>query len=55
MTTVLLAMILSVAGAAQQRDQQAAKSPFVGNWSADLSQSRLDPRMPIKGLTSRSA
>jgi hypothetical protein len=44
-----LATILSVAGAAQQRDQQAAKSPFVGSWSADLSQSRLDPKMPIKG------
>lgn len=49
MTTVLLATILSMAGAAQQRDQQAAKSPFVGSWSADLSQSRLDPKMPIKG------
>ena len=49
MTTVLLATILSMAGAAQQRDQQAAKSPFVGSWSADLSQSRLDAKMPIKG------
>jgi hypothetical protein len=49
MTTVLLATILSMAGAPQQRDQQAAKSPFVGSWSADLSQSRLDPKMPIKG------
>lgn len=53
MTTVLLATILSMAGAvvlaAQQQDQQAAKSPFVGNWSADLSQSRLDPKMPLKG------
>ena len=52
MTTVLLATILS-AGAfvltTQQRDQQAAKSPFVGSWSADLSQSRLDPKIPIKG------
>ena len=48
MTAVLLATILSMAGAAQQRDQQAAKSPFVGSWSADLSQSRLDPKMPIK-------
>ena len=52
MTTVLLATILSMAGAfvlaTQQRDQQAAKSPFVGSWSADLSQSRLDPKMPIK-------
>jgi hypothetical protein len=53
MTTVLLATILSMAGASvlasQQRDQQAAKSPFVGSWSADLSQSRLDPKMPFKG------
>ena len=53
MTTVLLATILSMAGAfvsaTQQRDQQAAKSPFVGSWSADLSQSRLDPKMRLKG------
>ena len=53
MTTVLLATILSMAGASvlatQQRDQQAARSPFAGSWSADLSQSRLDAKMPIKG------
>ena len=53
MPTVLLATILSMAGAfvlaTQQLDQRAAKSPFVGSWSADLSQSRLDPKMPIKG------
>jgi hypothetical protein len=53
MTTVLLATILSMAGAFvsanQQRDQQAAKSPFAGSWSADLSQSRLDPKMRLKG------
>ena len=53
MATVLLATILSMAGAfvltAHERDPQAAKSPFVGSWSADLSQSRLDPKMPIKG------
>src|SRR5262249_61980707 len=48
-TIVLLATTLSMAAAVQQRDQQAAKSPFVGSWSADLSQSRLDPKMPIKG------
>jgi len=49
---VLLATILSMAGAfvlATQQDQQAAKSPFVGSWSADLSQSRLDPKLPLKG------
>ena len=53
MTTVLLARILSVAGAVvlatKQLDQQAAKSPFAGSWSADVSQSRLDPNLPIKG------
>ena len=53
MTTVLLAVILSMAGefvlATQQRDQQVANSPFAGRWSADLSQSRLDPKMPIRG------
>ena len=35
--------------ATQPRDQQAAKSPFVGSWSADLSAVRLDPKMPFKG------
>jgi len=53
MTTVLLATILSMGGAfvlaTQQRDQQVAKSPFVGSWSADLSRSRLDPKLPLKG------
>ena len=53
MTTVVLATILSMAGASllatQHRDQQVAKSPFAGSWSADLSQSRLDPNLPIKG------
>ena len=53
MTTVLLAVILSMAGefvlATQQRDQHAARSPFAGSWSADLSQSRLDPKLPLKG------
>ena len=53
MNTVLLATILSMAGASelatQQRDQQVAKSPFAGSWSADLSQSRLDPKLPIRG------
>jgi hypothetical protein len=52
MPTVLLATILSMAGAfvlATQQPDQAAKSPFVGTWSADLSQSRLDPKMRLKG------
>ena len=53
MPTLLLVTILSIAGASvfptQQRDQQAAPSPFVGSWSADLSKSRLDPKLPLKG------
>lgn len=53
MTTVLLATILSMAGAfvsaTQQPNQQVGNSPFVGRWSADLSQSRLDPKLPLKG------
>jgi hypothetical protein len=53
MTAVLLATILSMPGAfvlaTQQRDEQVARSPFVGSWSADLSQSRLDPKLPLKG------
>ena len=53
MTAMLLATVLSMAGAfvlaAEQPDLQAAKSPFVGSWSADLSLSRLDPKLPIKG------
>jgi hypothetical protein len=54
MPTVLLATILGIAGAfvlaTQQRDQPAAKSPFEGSWSADLSRSRLDPKMPFKEI-----
>ena len=49
MTTVLLAMVLSMAGAFMVSAQQTAQSAFAGSWSADLSQSRLDPKMPIKG------
>jgi hypothetical protein len=53
MTTVLLATTLSMAvalmSATQPGDQQAATSPFTGRWSADLSQSRLDPKLPLKG------
>jgi hypothetical protein len=50
MPTVLLATILSMASAfVLATQQQAAKSPFVGSWSADLSQSRLDPKLPLKG------
>jgi hypothetical protein len=49
MTTVLLATILSIGGTFMLAAQQVAQSPFAGSWSADLSQSRLDPKMPIKG------
>ena len=48
MTTVLLATILSMVGTFMLA-AQAATSPFTGSWSADLSHSRLDPKMPIKG------
>lgn len=48
-----LAAIVSMAGALvlapQQPDRKAAQSPFVGTWSADLAQSRLDPRFRLKG------
>ncbi len=54
MTAVLLAGILSVCGVfvfdGEQPDQQAARSPLAGSWSADLSRSRLDPKMPFKGI-----
>ena len=54
MTAVLLAAILSVCGAivfdGEQPDQQAARSPLAGSWSADLSRSRLDPKMPFKEI-----
>lgn len=53
MPNVLLATILSMAGAfvlpTQHPEQQAAKSPFAGSWSADLSRSRLDPKLALKG------
>ena len=53
MPHVLLAMILSMAGAlvlpTQHSEQQAAQSPFAGSWSADLSRSRLDPKLALKG------
>ena len=49
MTTVLLATILSMAGTFMSAAQPTVKSPFAGSWSADLSQSRLDPKMRIQG------
>jgi hypothetical protein len=54
MTAVLLATILSMPGVfvfdGEQRDQQAATSPLAGSWSADMSRSRLDPKMPFKEI-----
>lgn len=55
MTTVLFAIALSSAGAfalpAQEAGSRAGTpSPFVGDWVADLSQSRLDAKMPLKGV-----
>jgi hypothetical protein len=51
MSTVLLVTLLNLAGAFALTAQQPAPaaSPFVGSWTADLSQSRLDARMPLKG------
>jgi hypothetical protein len=53
MPTLLLVTIFSIAdafvSATQQQKPQASKSPFAGSGSADLSQSRLDPKLPLKG------
>src|SRR5262245_44070989 len=53
MIPVLLATILSFAGvfvsASEQGQPDVAKSLFVGSWSADLSRSRLDPKISLKG------
>lgn len=53
MTWMLLATLLGAAGAFASLTQEAGSraatpSPFVGNWVADLSQSRLDPKMPLQ-------
>jgi hypothetical protein len=54
MTAVLLATILSMPGVfvleGRQPDVQGANSPLAGSWSADLSRSRLDPKMPFKEI-----
>ena len=42
--------IVNAAGAsASATQQQTANSPFIGSWSADLSRSRLDSKVPLKG------
>lgn len=54
MTAVLLATILSMPGVfvldGAQPDEQGPNSPFVGSWSADMTRSRLDPKMPFKEI-----
>ena len=54
MTAVLLATILSMPGVfvfdGEQSDQPAASSPLAGSWSADMSRSRLDPKMAFKEI-----
>ena len=53
MLNVLLATILTLGGAfllpTQHPEQQAEQNPFAGSWSADLSRSRLDPKLALKG------
>jgi hypothetical protein len=53
MTWMLLATLLGAAGSVTSLTQEAGgraatSSPFVGNWVADLSQSRLDPKLPLQ-------
>ena len=50
MTWMLLATLLGTAGAFGSLTQEAGAtpSPFAGQWVADLSQSRLDPKLPLK-------
>ena len=54
MTAVLLATILSMPGVfvldGAQPEKQGPKSLFVGTWSADMTRSRLDPKMPFKEI-----
>jgi hypothetical protein len=52
MTAVLVATILSMLGVFvfDGEHQQAASSPLAGSWSADMSRSRLDPKMPFKEI-----
>ena len=54
MMAVLLAMILSMPGVVvfhgEQPNQRAGRNPLAGRWSADMSRSRLDPKMPFKEI-----
>ena len=51
MRNVLLAGLLTIAAVSVDAASlwQASESPFVGSWSADLSQSKLDPKFPFRG------
>ena len=53
MTWMLLATLLGAAGAFASLTQEP--SPFVGNWVADLSQSRLDPKMRLQAADLKMA
>ena len=54
MMAILLAMILNMPGVfvldGAHRNQQAPASALAGSWSADMSRSRLDPKMPFKEI-----
>src|SRR5688500_15110019 len=52
MRTVLLFAALLNLAADSSPDHEAARqteNPFVGSWTADLSTSKLDPKLPLKG------
>lgn len=50
---VIFAALLNLAAASspahESERQGVPQNPFVGSWTADLSTSRLDPKMPLKG------
>ena len=51
---VLLVLVQLVGPAAARFNAQVqlvASSPFVGSWTANLAESRLDPRLPLKGAS----
>ena len=54
MRTVLIfaALLNLAAGSSPDHEpvrQTVTENPFVGNWTADLSASKLDPKLPLKG------
>ena len=52
-TALIFAALLNLAAGSSPHQepvrQAATESPFAGNWTADLSRSRLDPKLPLKG------